>query len=155
MATEKESENYFRRSDRLYSIIPNTSIKNISKLVEKKSELIQLCQKQLALQQQKGKVITWRSFSYFFHHHAHVILLCVAKCILLQDGNSVVELYHEDKFKLPAWTHIYDEHSYKLQEYKVFIYPTFFFLLVTNKVFCPLCRTIYWSFMLKIIPILI
>lgn len=58
MATEKESENYFRRSDRLYSIIPNTSIKNISKLVEKKSELIQLCQKQLALQQQKGKVIT-------------------------------------------------------------------------------------------------
>jgi hypothetical protein len=50
MATEKEVENYFRRSDRLYSIIPNTSTRSVSKSVEKKSELIQLCQKQLAVQ---------------------------------------------------------------------------------------------------------
>jgi hypothetical protein len=29
-------------------------------------------------------------------------------------------LYHEDKFKLPAYSHIYDQDSYSTAEHKVF-----------------------------------
>ncbi|CAO3654956.1 unnamed protein product [Mucor hiemalis] len=81
-ATEKECENYFRRSDRLYSIIPSTG--RTMNYTEKKQEFITLCQKQFALSKVK----------------------------------ETTELYHEDKFKLPAYTHIYDEESYSQAEYK-------------------------------------
>lgn len=54
-ATEKECEEYFRRSDRLYSIIPNTSLNgSLSSYYEKKDALIALCQKQFALSKLKG-----------------------------------------------------------------------------------------------------
>ncbi|GAA5807002.1 hypothetical protein MFLAVUS_000351 [Mucor flavus] len=81
-ATEKECENYFRRSDRLYSMIPSTA--RVGAYAEKKQEFLSLCQKQLAL----------------------------AK---LED---TTELYHEDKFKLPAYSHIYNEDSYSRAEHK-------------------------------------
>ncbi|KAI8988166.1 hypothetical protein BDF20DRAFT_833040 [Mycotypha africana] len=49
-ATEKECEDYFRRSDRLYSIIPNTNkFRSLSIYLEKKQELIKLGQKQCAV----------------------------------------------------------------------------------------------------------
>lgn len=81
-ATEKECENYFRRSDRLYSIIPSTG--RTANYMEKKQEFIALCQKQYALSKVK----------------------------------ETTELYHEDKFKLPAYTNIYDEESYSQAEHK-------------------------------------
>ncbi|RCI04233.1 hypothetical protein CU098_012109 [Rhizopus stolonifer] len=87
-ATEKETEDYFRRSDRLYSIIPNTTTtkhQSLACFIEKKNEFIALCQKQFA----------------------------VAK---LKDTTN--ELYYEDKFKLPAYTHFYDEESYHQMEHK-------------------------------------
>ncbi|KAL7315861.1 hypothetical protein PS15m_005029 [Mucor circinelloides] len=54
-ATEKECEAYFRRSDRLYSIIPNStrSTKSIQDYIASKSKLISLCQKQCALSNTK------------------------------------------------------------------------------------------------------
>ncbi|KAI8348456.1 RhoGEF domain-containing protein [Choanephora cucurbitarum] len=86
-ATEKEAEEYFRRSDRLYSIIPNTHTKsvNLNQFIENKNKLIALCQKQFALSK-------------------------------TQDAS--VELYYEDKFKLPAYTHFFDEDSYSAAKQK-------------------------------------
>ncbi|KAI7902738.1 uncharacterized protein BX663DRAFT_510319 [Cokeromyces recurvatus] len=53
-ATEKECENYFRRSDRLYSILPNDNRSNgLNAYLEKKQELITLCQKQFAVSKLK------------------------------------------------------------------------------------------------------
>ncbi|CAO3653447.1 unnamed protein product [Mucor fragilis] len=88
-ATEKECEAYFRRSDRLYSIIPSStrSSKSIQDCIVSKSTLIRLCQKQCALSN-------------------------------IKDAESS-ELYYEDKFKLPAYTQIYnDQESYRAAEYK-------------------------------------
>ncbi|GAN02636.1 hypothetical protein MAM1_0025d02081 [Mucor ambiguus] len=88
-ATEKECEAYFRRSDRLYSIIPSStrSSKSIQDYIASKSTLIRLCQEQCAL--------------------SHI-----------KDTESN-ELYYEDKFKLPAYTQIYnDQESYRAAEYK-------------------------------------
>ncbi|KAK4514640.1 uncharacterized protein ATC70_002241 [Mucor velutinosus] len=88
-ATEKECEAYFRRSDRLYSIIPSStrSSKSVQDYIASKSALIRLCQKQCALSN-------------------------------IKDTESN-ELYYEDKFKLPAYTQIYnDQESYRVAEYK-------------------------------------
>ncbi|KAL9554935.1 hypothetical protein MBANPS3_002592 [Mucor bainieri] len=88
-ATEKECEAYFRRSDRLYSIIPSStrSSRSIQDYIASKSALIRLCQKQCALSNIKD--------------------------------TASDELYYEDKFKLPAYTHIYnDQESYRAAEYK-------------------------------------
>ncbi|KAI8352064.1 hypothetical protein BD560DRAFT_438758 [Blakeslea trispora] len=86
-ATEKEAEEYFRRSDRLYSIIPNTSTRstNLNHFIDNKTKLIALCQKQIALSK-------------------------------IQD--TPIELYCENKFKLPTYTHFFDEESYSSVKYK-------------------------------------
>ncbi|KAI7888570.1 uncharacterized protein EV154DRAFT_307578 [Mucor mucedo] len=81
-ATEKECENYFRRSDRLFSMCTNSTRAGPYK--QKKNDLISLCQKQQA----------------------------IAK---LED---TTELYHEDKFKLPGYSHFYDQDSYSNAEHK-------------------------------------
>ncbi|KAI8639861.1 hypothetical protein BD408DRAFT_484505 [Parasitella parasitica] len=88
-ATEKECEEYFRRSDRLYSIIPNTtrSNKSLQDHISAKADLIKLCQNQRALSNIKDTA-----------------------------GN---ELYYEDKFKLPAYAQIFsDQESYRKAEFK-------------------------------------
>ncbi|CEP19548.1 hypothetical protein [Parasitella parasitica] len=88
-AVEKESEEYFRRSDRLYSIIPNStrSSKAIQDYISAKMDLISLCQKQRALAAIKD--------------------------------TAASELYYEDKFKLPAYAQIYsDQASYQTTKFK-------------------------------------
>ncbi|KAF1802732.1 hypothetical protein FB192DRAFT_1280776 [Mucor lusitanicus] len=99
-ATEKECEAYFRRSDRLYSILPNATRSGSSSIqayLASKASLIRLCQRQCALSNIRGNQRAIASLPY-------------------AESN---ELYYEDKFKLPAYTQIYnDQESYRAAEYK-------------------------------------
>ncbi|KAI8992507.1 hypothetical protein BDB01DRAFT_778677 [Pilobolus umbonatus] len=84
---EVESEDYFRRNDRLFSIIPskdNYSKDELGSFMKKKNQLIDLCQKQHAF-------------------------------LKLKDG---VELYHNSQYKVPGYTHIYNEASYRSAKHK-------------------------------------
>ncbi|KAI9485714.1 MAG: hypothetical protein EXX96DRAFT_476421 [Benjaminiella poitrasii] len=105
-ATEKECEDYFRRSDRLYSIVP-TTIRNcsIEHYINKKNQMIELCQKQIALSKLKGKTYLMGGG-----------LFATFSCYYILDTSN--ELYYENKFKRPAYTHFYDEELYRQAEYK-------------------------------------
>lgn len=67
-ATEKECEEYFRRSDRLYSILPSTSLNgSLASYYQKKNTLISLCQKQFAIAKLEGIV----------SNHFYIILMSI------------------------------------------------------------------------------
>lgn len=104
-APENDADNYFRKSDRLYSLSPHKENQlPLENLIKKKQALIELCQKQLASANLTGGKIKIKANDF-----------CWANIISIEN----VELYHEVTFNIPAYARIYDENSYKQALYKV------------------------------------
>lgn len=100
--TEKEYEDYFRKSDRLYSLRPHQSTTGSDdKHIELRNQLVALCQKQGAISKLEGMYIE-------------------SMCLNLSINDNISEvLYIENKYKIPAYTHFYNEESYPKSKHKV------------------------------------
>jgi hypothetical protein len=105
---ESEYEDYFRRSDRLFSVIPNKSGFHADKMEEYKDNrktLISLYQHQFARLNFTGILSKKKSHQSFLFIY-----------LLFLDEN---EVFHESNFALPAYAYVYNEKSYKKSNIKV------------------------------------